>query len=74
MKHLHADWLKIRKGVVFSEYGKESEQPYIPDNATKIFNMGKTSVTVWAFIKAEAAQVKAETLVKSHGSANGKPR
>ncbi len=74
--HLIEDW----KGVSFLENGKETEQPYSPENATKLFNMGKTGVTVWAFIKAnaeqiqaEADQVKAETLGKSQSSTDGTP-
>ena len=72
--HLIEDW----KGVAFLENGKETEQPYSPENATKLFRMGKTGVAVWAFVKSnaekiqlEADQVKVDTLGKSQTSTDG---
>ncbi len=74
--HLIEDW----KGVAFLENGKETEQPYSPENATKLFRMGKTGISVWAFVKSKAEQiqleadaVKAETLGKSQTSTDGTP-
>lgn len=72
--HLIEDW----KGVVFSENGKEVEQPYTPVNATKLFDMGDIGVAVWVFVKVhaekiqlEADQTKADTLGKSQSSTDG---
>ncbi|RKG37878.1 hypothetical protein [Acinetobacter sp. WCHAc060007] len=72
--HLIEDW----KGVAFLENGKETEQHYSPENATKLFRMGKTGVAVWAFVKSKAEQIQAEadavkvdTLGKSQSSTDG---
>jgi len=72
--HLIEDW----DGVSFRENGKETEQPYTPENATKLLNMGDVGVAIWAFVKSNAEQiqleadaVKADTLGKSQSSMNG---
>ena len=54
--HLIEDW----KGVFFVEDSKEVEQPFSPENATKLFNMGDIGVAIWAFVKAQSDQIQAE--------------
>lgn len=72
--HLIEDW----KGIAFLEDGKEVEQPYTPENATKLLSMGDIGVIIWTFVKSnaeqiqtEADQVKADTLGKSQNSTDG---
>jgi hypothetical protein len=69
--HLIEDW----KGVFFVEDGQEVEQPFSPENATKLFNMGDIGLAIWVFVKTHAEQIQAdadkvhvETLGKSSNS------
>ncbi len=75
--HLIEDW----KGVVFSEVveGKtvETEQPYTPENASKLLNLGDIGLVIWTFIKDQAQKIqedadkdKATILGKSSNSTN----
>lgn len=77
--HLIEDW----KGVVFSEVveGKtvETEQPYTPENASKLLNLGDIGLVIWTFIKDQAQKIqedadkdKATILGKSSNSTNTK--
>ena len=54
--HLIEDW----KGIFFVEDGQEVEQPFSPENATKLFNMGDIGVAIWAFVKSHAEQIQAD--------------
>ena len=72
--HLIEDW----KSVSFFENGVVTEQPFTPENAIKLFRLGRTGVAVWAFVKSKAEQiqaeadaVKADTLGKSKSSTDG---
>ncbi|MDQ9890055.1 hypothetical protein [Acinetobacter pittii] len=75
--HLIEDW----KGVVFAEVveGKtvETEQPYTPENASKLLNLGDIGLVIWTFIKDQAQKIqedadkdKATILGKSSNSTN----
>lgn len=77
--HLIEDW----KGVVFAEVieGKtvETEQPYTPENASKLLNLGDIGLVIWTFIKDQAQKIqedadkdKATILGKSSNSTNTK--
>lgn len=72
--HLIEDW----KGVVFVEGGQDVEQPFTPENATTLFNMGDIGYAIWMFVKSHAEQIQAdadrvqvETVGKSSGSTSG---
>lgn len=58
--HLIEDW----KGVVFAEVveGKtvETEQPYTPENASKLLNLGDIGLVIWTFIKDQAQKIQEE--------------
>lgn len=54
--HLIEDW----KGVFFIEDGEEVEQPFSPENATKLFNMGDIGLAIWVFVKTHAEQIQAD--------------
>lgn len=72
--HLIEDW----KGVVFVEGGQDVEQPFTPENATTLFNIGDIGYAIWMFVKSHAEQIQAdadsmqvETVGKSSDSTNG---
>jgi len=54
--HLIEDW----KGVEFIEDGKASEPPYTPENAFKLLNYGDIGLTIWLFVRNEAAKLQKE--------------
>jgi len=75
--HLIEDW----KGVVFAEVVEgetvEIDQPYTPENASKLLNLGDIGLLIWSFIKEQAQKIqeeadkdKAKILGKSSNSTN----
>lgn len=56
--HLIEDW----KGVVFAEVEGEdtveTEQPYTPENASKLLNLGDIGLLIWSFIKEQAQKIQ----------------
>ncbi|EZQ10736.1 hypothetical protein [Acinetobacter sp. Ver3] len=55
--HLIEDW----KGVILSEDGVETEVPYTPENAMKLFSMGDIGIQIWAWIKTQAEEIQVES-------------
>ncbi|MEJ7580652.1 hypothetical protein WKI22_08950 [Acinetobacter baumannii] len=79
--HLIEDW----KGVIFTEVEDgeivEIEQPYTPENASNLLNLGDIGIVIWSFIKEQAQKIqeeadkdKATILGKSSSSTNTKKR
>ncbi|MND24577.1 hypothetical protein D3C81_110350 [compost metagenome] len=77
--HLIEDW----KGVVFAEVEDgetvEIDQPYTPENASKLLNLGDIGLLIWSFVKEQAQKIqeeadkdKATILGKSSSSINTK--
>lgn len=58
--HLIEDW----KGVVFAEVEDgvtvEIDQPYTPENASKLLNLGDIGLLIWSFVKEQAQKIQEE--------------
>ncbi|MDV7526380.1 hypothetical protein R4527_02000 [Acinetobacter baumannii] len=56
--HLIEDW----KGVIFTEVEDgeivEIEQPYTPENASNLLNLGDIGIVIWSFIKEQAQKIQ----------------
>jgi hypothetical protein len=58
--HLIEDW----KDVVFAEVVDgvtvEIDQPYTPENASKLLNLGDIGLLIWSFVKEQAQKIQEE--------------
>lgn len=54
--HLIEDW----KGVAFCSDGEVIEQPYTPENASKLLEMGDIGPVIFTFVRIKSEQIQAE--------------
>lgn len=54
--HLIEDW----KGISFRVDGEEVEQPYTPENACKLLEVGDIGPVIFAFVRVKAEQIQIE--------------
>ena len=54
--HLIEDW----KGISFRVDGEEVEQPYTPENACKLLEVGDIGPVIFAFVRLKAEQIQTE--------------